>query len=108
MNKQGILIDYHYCTGCHTCEVACQQENMYPAGQSGITVTEHILRIRDGLTIDYVPFLTDLCTLCRSRTVQGLKPACVKHCLAGCMTFGPIDELAREAAKKPKSVMYCR
>lgn len=23
--RSGLLIDYKYCTGCHTCEVACQK-----------------------------------------------------------------------------------
>ena len=61
MATNGMLIDYYYCTGCHSCEVACQQENGYEAGQFGITVTEHILQGKKGLMIDYVPFLTDLC-----------------------------------------------
>ena len=43
MAKNGLLIDYDYCTGCHTCEVACQQEHSYPAGEFGIKVTEYIL-----------------------------------------------------------------
>jgi Fe-S-cluster-containing dehydrogenase component len=25
--KKGLLIDYHYCTGCHSCEVAYQQKH---------------------------------------------------------------------------------
>jgi Fe-S-cluster-containing dehydrogenase component len=108
MNKQGILVDYYYCTGCHACEIACQQENQYPAGQSGITVTQHILKTKDGMSIDYVPFLTDSCNLCRPRTAQGKKPACVKHCLAACLVFGTMDELVSEAAKLPKSVLYSR
>ena len=35
MARYAILIDYDYCTGCHTCEVACQQEHDYPAGTRG-------------------------------------------------------------------------
>lgn len=23
MARYGLLIDYAYCTGCHTCEIAC-------------------------------------------------------------------------------------
>ena len=26
MKKHALLIDYKYCTGCHSCEVACRQE----------------------------------------------------------------------------------
>lgn len=108
MAKQGLFIDYHYCTGCHTCEVACQQENQFEAGQYGITVTEHVLKNRKGLSIDYVPFVTDLCNLCVQRTTQGKKPACVKHCLAACISFGTIDELAAEAKNKPKGMMFVK
>ena len=108
MATYGMLIDYQYCTGCHTCEVACQQENEYNAGQFGITVTEHILPGKKNLLIDYVPFLTDLCNFCLPRVKQGNKPACVKHCLARCMAFGTIDEMAAEAEKSTKAVLYVK
>jgi len=41
MARYGILIDYDYCTGCHTCEVACQQEHDYAVGTNGIVVREY-------------------------------------------------------------------
>jgi len=106
MEKYGLLIDYHYCTGCHACEVACQQENMYSSGQFGVTVTEYILQTRNGLSIDYVPFFTDLCNLCLHRVKNGRQPACVKHCLASCIIHGPISELLPMVADKPKNVLY--
>ena len=40
MAKKGLLINYEYCTGCHTCEVACKQEHGYPAGRWGIMVKD--------------------------------------------------------------------
>ena len=40
MAKNGLLINYNYCTGCHSCKVACQQEHDFPAGKNGIKVTE--------------------------------------------------------------------
>lgn len=106
MAKHGILIDYQYCTGCHSCEVACQQENGYEAGQFGITVTEYVLKGKNGLTIDYVPFMTDLCNLCLAREKQGKKPACVKHCLARCLLFGTVEDLMVEVKKMPKSLVF--
>jgi len=30
----GLLIDYEYCTGCHTCQVACAQ-GVWMAGRHG-------------------------------------------------------------------------
>ena len=106
MAKDGLLIEYDYCTGCHSCEVACQQEHRYPAGKFGIIVTEHILETMDKMSLYYLPFPTDLCNLCSHRTKEGKKPACVKHCQAACMYFGPIDQLTREMEKRPKTVLF--
>ena len=106
MKKNGLLIDFHYCTGCHSCEVACQQEHGFTAGVFGITVTEYILKNRKGYSIDYVPFKTDLCNLCAHLTTKGEPPSCVKHCQAKCMYYGPLDELVKEMADKPKTVLY--
>ena len=106
MTKNGLLIEYDYCTGCHSCEVACQQEHGYPAGKFGIIVTEHILETMNGMSIYYLPFPTDLCNLCSHRTNIGERPACVKHCLAACMHFGPVDELNHEIEKRSKTVLF--
>lgn len=107
MAKNGLLIEYDYCTGCHTCEVACQQEHDYPAGKLGIKVTEYILEtLGEKPSIYYLPFPTDLCDLCTRRTAGGERPACVKHCQAACMKYGPIVDLAKEMEKQPKMVLY--
>lgn len=106
MKKFGMLIDVYYCTGCHTCEVACAQENRLDAGQFGIKVTEHILQQKQRLTIDYVPYITDMCNFCMPRVAEGRKPSCVKHCLAQCMSFGPIDEVVEEAKNGKKPMLY--
>ena len=106
MARNGLLIDYNYCTGCRSCEIACQQEHGYPAGQFGITVTEHVLEKKNGLSIYYLPFPTDLCNLCAHRTQDGVQPSCVKHCQARCMSFGPLTELAAQMDEQPKPVLY--
>ena len=106
MNKYGLLIDVYYCTGCHSCEVACAQENHLEADQFGIKVTEHILNMKNGkLMIDYVPYVTDLCTLCLARYADGKRPSCAKHCLAQCITFGTAEELTEEAKNNSKKPM---
>jgi len=106
MPKYGLLIEYNYCTGCHACEVACQQEHDFPAGKNGITVTEYVYETSTKLSIDYLPFLTDLCDLCIQRNREGEEPACVKHCQAACMQFGYLGELVKEMEKRPKMVLY--
>lgn len=107
MAKKGLLINYDYCTGCHTCEVACKQEHGYPAGRWGIVVKD-LTRVteRDKVQVDFLPFPTDLCDLCARRTRAGEKPACVKHCMSGCMRYGDIDELARVMDAMPRSALF--
>ena len=106
MKKYGMLIDIQYCTGCHSCEVACQQENGYPAEQFGIKVTEYILNQKDKLMIDYVPYVTDMCNFCLSRVADGRRPSCVKHCQSQCISFGTIEEVVEEAKNAKKPILY--
>lgn len=106
MPKNGLLIEYEYCNGCHTCEVACKQELNLPVGKWGIKLNEIITDNKGRMRIDYIPFPTDLCDLCKARTDRGEQPSCVKHCHTACMMYGPISELAREMEKKPGSVIY--
>ena len=105
MNKYGLLVDVYYCTGCHTCEVACEQENHLPAGQFGIKITEMVMQEGDRVNIDYVPYVTNLCNLCLKRVADGGKPSCVKHCLARCLSFGTAEELIEEAKNSSKKPM---
>jgi Fe-S-cluster-containing dehydrogenase component len=103
----GLLIDYEYCTGCHTCQVACAQEHGWPAGMGGIRVNEIVQKLpHDKYYLTYLPFPTELCVLCKPRTRKGLDPACVQHCMARCMTFGPIEELAQKMKEKPRMVLW--
>jgi len=106
MAKKGLLINYDYCTGCHTCEVACKQEHGYPAGRWGIMVKDLTRETVDKVQVDFLPFPTDLCDLCARRTAGGEKPACVKHCMSACMSYGEVSELARLMETTPKSVLY--
>ena len=105
--EYGLLIDYEYCTGCHACEVACAQEYKRPAGMAGIQVIEVIQKMpRDRAYLAYLPFPTELCILCRPRTRKGLQPACVQHCMAACMTYGRIEDLAKEMGTKPRMGLW--
>jgi Fe-S-cluster-containing dehydrogenase component len=107
MSKMGLLIHYEYCTGCHTCEVACQQEHDFPAGKCGIKVTEYVYAAnKKPVAIDYLPFPTELCDLCISRHQQGEQPACVKHCQSFCMKFGTINDLAGQMEKTARCALF--
>lgn len=83
--QYALLVDYEYCTGCHSCEIACNQEYNRPLGMSGIKVFETTMEQGDNYRINYMPVRTDLCTFCTGRIKKGKKPACVQHCLSGCL-----------------------
>ncbi len=107
MPRNGLLIEYEYCTGCHACEVACKQEHNFPVGVGGITVSEFVIEGPDKkIQIDYIPFTTKFCDLCAERTKRGEQPACVKHCQAVCMVYGTVAELAKVMECKPRSVIF--
>ena len=106
-SRCGLLIDYEYCTGCHACEVACQQEHGYKEGTGGMRVLEVIEELpKDKAYLAYIPFPTESCMLCEAGVHQGRKPACVQHCLADVIRHGPLDELAKELARKPRQVLW--
>ena len=44
-SEYGLLIDYEYCTGCYTCQVACAQEYNWPAGMGGMKVIEIVQKL---------------------------------------------------------------
>lgn len=106
-HEHGLLIDYEYCTGCHTCQVACAQEYNWPAGMGGIRVTEIVQSLpKDKYYLTYLPFPTELCVLCAKRTRKNLKPACAQHCMASVITYGRVDKLAEQMTQKSRMVLW--
>lgn len=105
MARNGLLIEYEYCTGCHACEVACKQEHNFTNGMVGIRVDEIETVGPDKVHLDFIPHTTRFCDLCAERTRDGDVPACVKHCQARCMWYGPISELVKAMEDKPRSVI---
>lgn len=104
----GLLINYGYCTGCHSCEVSCQMEHDLPIDRWGIKLSKTgPWEIEDGrYQYDFVPVPTDQCNLCAERTVKGKKPLCVLHCQASVMQYGPVSELAASIDGTEKSVLF--
>ncbi len=103
--RYGLMIDNEYCTGCHSCEVACKNEHDLPLGQWGIKVLElGPWKLMDGKRWEYryVPVPTSYCDLCVSRVDRGEVPSCVLHCLASAIEYGPVDELAVKMDEKGK------
>jgi Fe-S-cluster-containing dehydrogenase component len=106
MPRNGLLIEYEYCTGCHACEVACKQEHNFSNGMCGIRVDELVTVGPDRVHVDFVPITTRFCDLCSERTLVQEPPACVKHCQASCMMYGPVTELVKEMEKRPRSSIF--
>jgi anaerobic dimethyl sulfoxide reductase subunit B (iron-sulfur subunit) len=84
MATYGLLVDYDWCTGCHSCEMACSVEHDHPVGQSGLKLTEvGPWRIAgDDWQFDYLPVPTKQCDLCVGLRAEGRQPTCVHHCQA--------------------------
>lgn len=107
-SKYGILVDYAWCTGCHTCEMACQMEHGLPIGQSGVKVFQMgPWQIEgDRWQYDYSPVFGDQCNLCAERRGKGKLPSCVKHCQANCMSFGTVEELSAKLSDHRKQALF--
>lgn len=107
MTIYGLLFDYEYCTNCKSCIVSCKEEHDYGLGQDGIKVVEQgPWKIGDDeWNYDFFPLPTDLCDLCADRTERGKEPICVHHCLSNIISYGPIEELAKKMAGKPKQML---
>lgn len=101
MSQNGLLINYGWCTGCHSCEIACRNTNEIPLDQWGIKLAQigPFKLTNERTEWNYVPVPTSLCDLCVDRVAEGRKPACVHNCLAKCMEYGPLEELMKRMAE---------
>jgi anaerobic dimethyl sulfoxide reductase subunit B (iron-sulfur subunit) len=107
MSRNGLLIDYEFCTGCHSCEMACKAELKLPTGKWGIQVAQiGPWQINeDRWEYEFIPVPTELCNLCEDRVESGKKPSCVHHCQSLIMEYGPVEELTKKMTKA-KMVLY--
>lgn len=105
---KGLFIHYEYCTGCHTCEVACKKALKLPEGQWGIRILQDGPRKNMNGQWEYtmVPLPTRLCDLCAARVSEGRLPSCVHHCQSGIMEYGELGELLKLQEKYPRSVVF--
>lgn len=110
MSAKAMLIDYEYCTGCHSCEMACKAERGLPEGRFGIKLTQIGPWEIGGKKwqYDYIPAPTDICNLCSTRVKGGKMPSCVQHCQSHVIEIGSFEEMSKLAAGKRKAVLYTR
>ena len=97
MAKYGILVDAQWCSGCHSCEVACQMEHGLPVGQTGIKVVKigpWVIgdEADENWQFSYLPIPTKQCDTCAARRGLGKVPTCVQHCQSQCLEFGRVEE----------------
>lgn len=102
MATYGLMIDNEYCTGCHSCEIACRNELGLPMGQWGIKLLElgPWKKLDGKWETKFVPVPTSYCTLCDERVAAGGVPSCVLHCLANVIEYGTLEELAVKMEEK--------
>ena len=109
---KGILINYDWCTGCHSCEVACKKELDLPKGVFGIKLSEtgpweyEGKEGKDRWEWTWLPVVTKACNLCEDRTAKGKMPMCVQHCQAWCMYFGEVEELAKKCDGETRCALF--
>ena len=105
---KGILVDYEFCTGCHTCEIACATSHDLPNDRAGVVVHhEGAWEITPKKWQDaYLPVFTDVGDLCAGTAAHDGLPMCVHHCQADVLRIGEIEDLAVDLAKKPKQLLY--
>jgi len=110
MSDYGLLVDIKYCTGCLSCDFACNQEFNFPLGQSGIKVSQIGPWDLGNDKYEYLfaPTLTELCDLCEKRVANGKLPTCVQHCQSLIMSYGPLDELVKKMDGKSKQLLLTR
>lgn len=107
MMSKAFLIDYKWCTGCHSCEIACQILHGFPVDQFGVKVnTIGPWEYGDEKWVfDNVPYFTEQCNQCAERQAEGDAPSCVKHCQAQCLKYGPIDDMLAELQRNPTQII---
>lgn len=108
MSEYGLLIHHEYCTGCHSCEVACKNVLDLKEGEFGIRVLQDGPRKNpDGSwEYNYIPLPTTLCDLCAARVEEGRLPSCVHHCQGGIMFFDTLENLQALQATKARSSLF--
>jgi anaerobic dimethyl sulfoxide reductase subunit B (iron-sulfur subunit) len=101
MAIEALLIDYEWCSGCQSCELACRNEHAWDLKSYGIKVLSmgplDMPDKKGPLEWNYLPTTTSLCDLCAKRTVQGELPSCQLHCLAGVIQSGTVEEMSQKA-----------
>ncbi len=78
-NNGPVTYDASVCVGCRYCMVACPFN--IPAYEYDEPITPRVMK----------------CTMCAPRLAEGKLPGCVERCPKEALTFGPRDEIIKQA-----------
>lgn len=105
----GILADLDSCVGCYACEVACKQENNVAIGTQWIKVISIGPEELNGKRVaDFIPMMTEQCTLCEHRLTKNLEPRCVEVCPTKALKFCKNATELLEMLRNGKRSHVCR
>jgi Fe-S-cluster-containing dehydrogenase component len=111
---KALLINTEFCTGCHSCEVACKKERGLAKGEFGIKLMEtgpyqyETGDLAGTWEWTWTPIVTKACDMCADRVAKRKMPMCVQHCQAWCMYYGEAEELVGKMDGSSRWVMYTR
>lgn len=106
MEKSALVIDYKYCDGCMTCQLACRNEKELTGDEWGIKVLQvGPDKFGEDWLWNYIPTLSERCDLCESRVDGGGVPSCVLHCLSQCIELVPYEALPQRLEELGKNVL---
>ena len=105
-----MVLNYAWCDGCHSCEIACQTVNDLPQGQYGIKLNKvgPWEYEPDKWEYSYFTVLTAQCNLCTKRQNDGKLPSCVQHCQSNCLQILDVEDAMRIVANNPKMFMMTK
>lgn len=99
-NDGVIALDTEKCLGCRACMQACPyQARSFVWGQSYYYDSQAGTPFEAKAKEKYETGTTAKCTFCAHRLERGMKPACVKTCIAQARFFGDLDDPESEVAK---------
>jgi Fe-S-cluster-containing dehydrogenase component len=100
---KGLLVNYEFCTGCHSCEVACKKYLDLKKSEFGIKICEvgpykyvGPSDLSGKWEWTFTPMLTKACDMCADRVAKKKMPMCVQHCQAWCIQYGNIEDLVKK------------